>query len=90
MQQQTISVCVIVVCMPSPLYLAACNPCMSVPFFIRNVILKKKLHQFHAADYFGAWDSSVHASVSSSPYMCVCAVSISLYKKHAASIAYWL
>jgi len=75
-------VCVIVVCMPSPLYLAARNPCMSVPFFIRNVILKKKLHQFHAADYFGAWDSSVQSLylASFSPCMCVRAVSISLYK----------
>ena len=65
MQQQTISVCVIVVCMPSPLYLAACNPCMSVPFFYKECYFEKKLHQFHAADCFGAWDSSVHASISS-------------------------
>ena len=45
-QQQTISVCVIVVCMPSPLYLAVCNPCMSVPFFYKECYFEKNYTSF--------------------------------------------
>ena len=78
MQQQTISVCVIVVCMPSPLYLAACNPCIYVPFFIRNVILKKNYTSF-TQQTISVRGIVVYTSVylaSFSPCMCVRAVSI--------------
>ena len=83
-QQQTISVCVIVVCMPSPLYLAVCNPCMSVLFFIR----KKNYTSFtqQTISVRGIVVCTPLYLASCSPYMCVRAVSIFLYKKHVSSI----
>jgi len=88
MQQQTISVCVIVVCMPSPLYLAACNPCMYVPFFYKECYFEKNYTSFtqQTISVRGIVVCTPLYLASCSPYMCVRAVSIFLYKKYVSSI----